>query len=269
MPIDYSKVNIGLNQFQALSSGEHNADEVHLVDENTIDKVNNFVFRKYKNTVALAQEEVLAIKNAFVNALSGGGVNKDELNKVRKELGLASENPADSRLHERSIKPLTRQQIREILDRNAAAINQKLGEGTIRTSSEIYNGVGDETSKTRRRLRNEANAELPWRRDVGENAQVSLLQSVIAGDVAFCGSNERAQKLAKAKECLKQVLDGCQGQPREDKTANVKMDMGNGKSLELSTGQSEAAFVRKLEDMIVRLSRFGFGWNFPGDRHGK
>ena len=37
---------------KALSSGEHNAGEVRLVDENTIDKVNNFVFRKYMNTVA-------------------------------------------------------------------------------------------------------------------------------------------------------------------------------------------------------------------------
>lgn len=151
MAINLGNVNISLQQFQALSSGEHNAGEVRLVDENTIDKVNNFVFRKYRNTVAIPQEEVLAIKNAFVKALSTGGVNEDELNNVRKELGLASANPADSRLHERSIKPLTRQQIREILDRNAAAINGQLGDGTIRTSAQIYAGVNAETSKARSR----------------------------------------------------------------------------------------------------------------------
>ncbi len=62
-----------------------------------------------------------------------------------------------------------------------------------------------ETSKARSRLRNKANAELPWRRDVSENAQVSLFQSVITGDVVFCDGNVRAQKLAKAKALCSKV----------------------------------------------------------------
>ena len=202
MPIDYSKVSIDLGQFQALSAGEHNAGEVRLVDENTIDKVNNFVFRRYKNTVALPIEEVLAIKNAFVKALSTSGVNADELNKIRKELGLASVNPADSKLHERSIKPLSRQQIREILDRYAAAINHEIGEGTIRTSDQIYHDVGEGTRTSRTRRRNATNAELPWRRGVSENAQVSLLLSVAAGDGDFYDDNTRRHDQPFEYVCL-------------------------------------------------------------------
>lgn len=191
MAINFSNVNISLQQFQELSSGEHNAGEVHLVDEHTIGKVNNFVFRKYRNTVVLPQEEVLAIKNAFVKALSSSGVGGDELNRVRKELGLASANPVDSRLHERSIKPLTRQQIREILDRNAAAINEQLGDGTVRTSAQIYAGVDDKTSKARSRLRNEANAERTDPGTVHVADTKRFLQQMVELDVRDAPPNEK------------------------------------------------------------------------------
>ncbi|MBR4604223.1 MAG: hypothetical protein IKO43_05215, partial [Kiritimatiellae bacterium] len=84
MSINLANVNISLQQFQAVSSGKYNAGEVKLSSETSLTKVNNHVgFYRSKNTVALSHEEILAIKQAFVKALSAGGVQRDELNRIR------------------------------------------------------------------------------------------------------------------------------------------------------------------------------------------
>ena len=120
MAINFGNVNISLQQFQEISSGKYNAGEVKLTSETKIDKVNDHVTLKFLNDVKISQVEVLAIKNAFIEALRGGGVTGDALVKIREELGLSPMKSVDKSLHERSIKPLSRQQIREILDRNAS-----------------------------------------------------------------------------------------------------------------------------------------------------
>ena len=58
------------------------------------------------------------MKQAFVKALREGGVSADEIARVRAQLGLAPQpgGVVDRTLKERSLKPLTRQQVREILD---------------------------------------------------------------------------------------------------------------------------------------------------------
>ena len=138
MPINLDNVNISIRQFQAISSGKYNAGEVKLKNETTLVEINNHVHWAGRNVKAISHDEVLAIKDAFVRSLSQSGVGADAINRVRRELGLAPEGPADTTLAQRSIKPLSRQQIREILDRNAAAINQHEGAGTIRTEAEIH-----------------------------------------------------------------------------------------------------------------------------------
>ena len=145
---------------------------------------------------------MLAIKNAFVKALRSGGVAADELNRVREELGLMPAKPVDKSLHERSIKPLSRQQIREILDRNAAAINQHVGAGTIRTSQEIHAGVSERTLASRGADRDLANSELATRRSIVENKSINNLQAVLSGDVDFMPYNDRKKILATARQCL-------------------------------------------------------------------
>ena len=120
MAINLGNVNISLRQFQEISSGTYNAGEVKLTSETGIGKVNNHVTMKFLTNTKISHMEVVAIKNAFVKALKSGGVGNDELNRIRQELGLSPMKPVDKTLHERSIKPLSRQQIREILDRNAS-----------------------------------------------------------------------------------------------------------------------------------------------------
>jgi hypothetical protein len=121
MSIDLSKVNISLQQFQTISSGKYNAGEVKLASETTLGKVNNHVHLTGSNATPLSHAEVLAVKNAFVKALSSGGVGAGEIARVRRDLGLSAEAGMDKTLHERSLKPLTRHQVRQILDRYAGS----------------------------------------------------------------------------------------------------------------------------------------------------
>ena len=254
MAINLSNVNISIRAFQAVAKGDHNAGEVRLTSETSIDKVNHHVSLRRLNNVSLSHEEVLAIKNAFVKALKDGGVGIDELNRVRQELGLAPMKPVDVNLHARSIRPLSRQQIREILDRNAETINTRLGAGTIRVSDEIYARVNPRDLETRRTERDVANAELDTRRNTVENRQINLVQSMLAGDVDFYSQDMRREMLDMAKSCLDSVLAACNARPRENSMASIAMNSANGKKVVLSSGLSERAFVRKLEDIIVRLS---------------
>ena len=125
MAINFSNVNVSIQQFDAVASGKFNAGEVRLTSETSLGKVNNFVKRTWKNDTSLSHEEVLAVKAAFFRALNSSGVVGEELARVRAQLGLAPE-PGDAVDHtfgERSIKPLTRQEVREILDRYAGTVN--------------------------------------------------------------------------------------------------------------------------------------------------
>ena len=252
MAINLGNVSISLRQFQDISSGKYNAGEVKLTSETGIDKVNNHVTMKFLNTTKISHEEVLAIKNSFVRALKSGGVGGDELNRIRQELGLAPTKPVDKDLHARSIKPLSRQQIRDILDRNAATINRHAGEGTVRTSQEIHAGTSEQTLASRKASREAVNAELGARRDIVENKSINNLQAVLAGDVDFVTSEGRRELLETARECLDAVLVGCNASPRDVK-ASVQWTAPGGKSVVLPSGLTEKALVRKLEDIIVRL----------------
>ena len=138
MSINLSKVNISLQQFQAISDGIYNAGEVRLESETTLGKINHHIHATIANRTSLSHAEILVIKNAFINALSRNGVGADKIAEIRRELGLAPSGAADMDLALRSIKPLSRQKIREILDDNKDTLNNHAGAGTILTHEEMY-----------------------------------------------------------------------------------------------------------------------------------
>lgn len=144
MAVNLSNVNISLNEFQRISKGDYNAGEVKLAGENKLAKMNNHVATWwYSNNENISHQETIAIKQAFVRALSQNGVQEVDINAIRKELGLQPMDASDRDLYRRSIMPLKRQDIRKILDRYAATINaqndQNGGNVHIRTSTELFN----------------------------------------------------------------------------------------------------------------------------------
>ena len=185
MAVDFANVNISLAEFQGISSGKYNAGEVKLASETKLGKINNHVHFQGSNATPLSHEEVLAVKNAFVKALSSNGVAADEIAKIRRELGLSAETGIDKTLHARSIRPLTCQQVRDILDRNAAAINahadQNPGAARISTSAQIYGEGGMRADRAA--TRNEVNAALAGAGGTEEHEGIALAEAVISGDV--------------------------------------------------------------------------------------
>ena len=123
-------MSIKISQFQEQSRGVFNAGEIRLTGETSLGIVNNHVGRltQFMNNKHLTHSEVLAVKQAFVNALSREGkLDSNAINEVLRDLGLApQENGSVAELHSRSIKPLSRQQVRQILDRYADTINKNL-----------------------------------------------------------------------------------------------------------------------------------------------
>jgi len=131
-----------------------------------------------------------------VTALSRNGLGLDELNSVRVDLGLAPKGGMDTDIGHRSVVPLSRQQIRAILDRHADTINnynaqQNNGAEHIRKSAEIYRGgrmSDDNIAK-----RDEVNETLlAGTRIVNENRAIARFQAIVADNADFCGSDERA-----------------------------------------------------------------------------
>ena len=257
MPINLANVNISLAQFQDISTGKYNAGEVKLTSETTIDKVNNRVHRTGANKTDFSHQEVLAIKQAFVKALSQGGVGAEEIARVRRELGLGTDQAVDTSLLDRSLKPLSRQQIREILDRNAETINVATGAETIRTSEELYADVSAAKKQSRAASREAANARLAGTRIVTENHRVVLFQALVAGDVDFQSREDREELLKMANAALDHVVEKSGGHPREGFPDKVAWRIDNAKNLSMDTGMDEAAWARKLEDAIVRLHHIG------------
>ncbi len=262
--IDLSNVNISLKQFNDISSGVHNAGEVKLASDHSLTKVNNHVHKTSRNVVAIPHAEVIAIKEAFVRALSRGGVLADEINRVRQELGLAADGAVDRSLNSRSIRPLTRQQIRDILDRNAATLNtfaQEHGDRTrVRTSAEIYGAGGMRADRAGRR--DAANAQLAApNRALCINTDIANFQRVVSGGGEIADHKTRQGMVTVARELIDAVLVASHGSPREDVDAKAELRLANGQTISMPPGMSEAAFVRRLEDQIVRLTNGGVSKN--------
>ena len=258
MAINLSNVNIAISKFQEVSSGVINAGEIKLTGETSIDKVNNHVRMRGKNKVSQSLAEVLAVKHAFLRALSGSGVGAEELTRIRRDLGLEPRQPADKDLRARSMKPLTRQQVREILDRNANAINETQGAGTIRTSDELYARVSPGDLADRRTSRESVNAELPNKRSIEQNRDIAAFQRVIAGDVDFRPAASTAKLLETAQQMLTALLAHSQGHPRAGFPAEMTWNNAAGdQQVVMGTGLDEASFARKLEEIIIRLQAPG------------
>ncbi|MBR4611431.1 MAG: hypothetical protein IKO40_01815, partial [Kiritimatiellae bacterium] len=258
MAINLNNINISLNEFQRLSKGEYNAGEVKLAGESRLAKMNNHVHQIGKNNEVISHAEVLAIKEALVKALSDNGVGRDEINRIRKELGLAPDGEGDRTLRTRSLKPLSRQQIREILDRNAATVNnfnaEHQGRVHIRTSAELYGPEG--MSQDAIEKRDAVNTRLADdNRMVERNKDVVVFQMVVADGVDFYDYETREAMLKEAKAQLDALLVACQGNPRENVEATATFRLPTGQTITSPTGKSEAAFMRQLENQIVRLQK--------------
>ena len=111
---------------------------------------------------------------------------QEEINRIRRELGLGADTGIDKTLHERSLKPLTRQQVRQILDRNAATINSFKGNNAdrvyITTSSLLYGANGMDAEHAERR--DEINAALAGSRKTEAHQGLAVAEAISRSPIA-------------------------------------------------------------------------------------
>ena len=252
--INLANVNISIQQFQDVSNGKFNAGEVLLTSETTLDKVNDHVRVKSWNNVARSHHEVLAVKTAFARALMDNGVGEEAIARVRRELGLAPEGAVDTSLADRSVRPLTRQQVRTILDRYANTINTHNHAQIIVTYDELHDRYGEAERAEIVRTRNQVNAELMKRRPLLRDQRIVDIQNVIAGAVHFVTDAERQRLVTAALRQRECIMNRSHGHPSNEPNATLEYPIPEtGQTLTLSLGMSEADYVRKLDDMLAMM----------------
>ena len=115
---------ITLNDFLAVSNGTYNAGQIDFKTNKKgevtgLKKVNNHVTLSSRNAVAIDPKRAVAVKEAFLKALAGGGVSEQNLANIRAKLGLAPETRTTlgnvGEALQRRFTPLTREQVRDIL----------------------------------------------------------------------------------------------------------------------------------------------------------
>ena len=253
---DLANVNISIQQFQAVATGKYNAGEVRLANETTLEKINNSVHFKGSNQTTLSHLEVLAIKNAFIKALSQNGVGVDEIARIRRDLGLAADTSAgaDKKLSERSIKPLSRAQIRTILDRNAETINAHAGAGTIRTDAELHAGYSEARKASLAATREATNAGLAATRELDESHNIAIFQDLIAGNIYFREMEDTVRIIEYAKLQRDTILAKSGGHLRTEGRGVLQYQTRSNQSIDFELPTDEASYVRYLDETIVHLS---------------
>ncbi len=254
MAINLANLNISLDQFQKMATGDYNAGEVALKSESKLTKINNHVHRLSANTKSISHEEVLAIKNAFMKALSANGVDMAEINKIRKELGLAPDETAPKTLAERSIKPLTRQQIRDIIDRNANAINASRaehGQKAFKTSAQLY---GTDQTKLNNLAGYRRAASDSTHRTMTESEEIANFQKIIEGDASEVAGEDRREMLKTILAQRDAIVAKAKGNPKAEGNCVLEYTTENGQKILFASSKSERETIRMLDEAYLLLA---------------
>ena len=253
MAINLANLNISLDQFQKMATGDYNAGEVALKSESKLTKINNHVHRLSANTKSISHEEVLAIKNAFMKALSANGVDMAEINKIRKELGLAPDETAPKALAERSLKPLSRQQIRDIIDRNAGTINAsraERGQKAFKTSAQLY-GTNQTTLHNLEQYRRAASDSV--HRTMTESEEIANFQKIIEGDASEVDGDDRFETLKMVLAQRDAIVAKAKGNPKAEGNCVLEYTTETGQKIQFASSRSERETIRMLDEAYLLL----------------
>ena len=160
MPINLNNLNISLDQFNAVSNGKYNIGQLKLSDDGaSVYRTNNHKTLTFLNTTKISPDEALAVKLAFCKALQKGGLDADKIAGIKIRLGIPKAGVATFRaLNVGSVKPLTAEDVRSIIDENvsAGAFKPKTMESLGATKGS-NGGVSEETMKSRAATREKIN----------------------------------------------------------------------------------------------------------------
>ena len=176
--------SITLAEFNKIASGQQNAGQVDFKTNSDgeftgeLVKINNHIIRKSLNGVHLTGERVVAIKEAFLDALQKANVRAEDLQTIRAELGMSGElnagADANAALLDKRYTPLTRDQIRKMVDTYANQGRGFEGGQGVATEQEVRKANRTRNmSESNQRDRDSVN------REVGVTAQTGRDNSIL------------------------------------------------------------------------------------------
>ena len=187
MPLD-----ISLAQFNKIASGDYNAGQIDIKTNENGDtelvKVNHHVWKKSENKAQITTKHILEVKEAFIGALRKGGVHQEDLRTIRERLGIPEEltmntsQEALETINKRRFTPLSRAEVRDILnqyanggsgltDESQAAVSYKERMAAIRTTN---------ADKATVKRRNAANAGDPLNRVADRDFKITDAISLLS-----------------------------------------------------------------------------------------
>ena len=139
-------IEVSFAKFDAIASGDHNAGQIDYETTRTgisLKKVNHHVTFRNLNKATVATERTVELKRAFVRAMTTRlGGDTAAIAEIRKSLGLPPDDTNPKALSARTIEPLTRQEVRELIDKYV----RHIGDGSA-TADEDRESVNAENAR--------------------------------------------------------------------------------------------------------------------------
>ena len=197
MDINLSSLNISLDKFNAAASGKYNIGQLKLSEDGKgVYRTNNHKTWTIFNNTHISSEESLALKTTFCQALASEGLSPDEIASVKEKLGISG--TAIEIMKHGPIKPLTAAEVRQVIDQYAEKINENRSADRtpkLKTSSELYKGVSDQTLKSRETTRNKVNTKtvesMVSKADNSVNAILDILQYTGEGETETISKSQK------------------------------------------------------------------------------
>ena len=274
MAVNLSDLNISLDSFNKEASGVMNIGQIKLSSNGkSVYRTNNHETLTILNRTKISSEEALAVKFAFCKALANEGLSQEAIIAVKQKLGIPGD--AMDALKAGNIKPLTAAEVREVIDTYAGEINAKRASAahgakapkTLKTSKELYRGVGLEEMAARANTRNEINAQSMAKLMTGTDKTVNNLLDMLqfgekgeaitsdnkklaleimtrlSNPAAFKGEDGRNKSVGMPKAGVKFKL-------QDNGNVLAEFKLGNGNAFTIDTGLDRNGLVNKAVDVL-------------------
>lgn len=197
--LDLSGLRFSIDDFQKLTKGTYNAGDLCLTGSGKLDIANNHKTWTIFNGKQIDAGESFSIRVAFANALAEAGVSENNMKAIRLKLGLAEDNAL---VNTKALTPLTRQQVRKIIDKNINEINaNRSPDNKLKAYSELHAGYSEREKNEIRAARvaiNKANARGSYTID----PELNNVLRVLSPKLSVEGMTEE-----DVEECLEDIFE--------------------------------------------------------------
>jgi len=263
MGINLSKLNISLDQFNAVASGKYNIGQLKVgADGASVYRTNNHKTLTFLNGEFISPEESLALKSAFCRALASEGLSSEDIEAVKAKLGIAG--GAIEAVRVGGATPLSAADVRQIIDEYAEKINARRakaeGAEALQTSSEIYQGVSQNTLASRAAARASVNAQtvkqMMSEANYSMNMLLDMLQYTGKGETVLSQTGiareivSRERELSNGKSIMLEAMTGTRLSLGPEKTVVATFCLEDGNTFSIDTGLSTTALRHQMNVVL-------------------